>query len=133
MLVGEKQMNRGDVRQSTDDNESYCTPGWNGDWEVYRVGSGQPAPDFNTAGRRQPRRTCSARRTPTGFNVVFCDGSVRFIRYSVSATTWSRACTRNDNQVVNPATCENSARCAVREEDNRRYRHRAAAAARAVR
>ena len=82
---GEKQMNRAAFGQSTDDNESYCTPGWNGDWEVYRVGSGQPAPDFNQPGSPdRPRRTCSARRTPTGFNAVFCDGSVRFIRYSVN-------------------------------------------------
>ena len=102
VLIGEKQMNRAAFGQSTDDNESYCTPGWNGDWEVYRVGSGQPAPDFNQPGSPvpAPTRVFGAAHV-TGFAAVFCDGSVRFIRYSVNPTTWSRACTRSDNQVLN--------------------------------
>jgi prepilin-type N-terminal cleavage/methylation domain-containing protein/prepilin-type processing-associated H-X9-DG protein len=102
VLLGEKQMNRGAFGQSTDDNESYCTPGWNGDWEVYRVGSGQPAPDFNQSGSPVPAPTHAfGSAHASGFNAVFCDGSVRFIRYSVNGSTWSRACTRNDNQTLN--------------------------------
>ena len=102
VLLAEKQMNRGAFGESADDNESYCTPGWNADWEVYRVGSGQPAPDFSQPGSPPPAPThvFGAAHT-SGFNAVFCDGSVRFIRYSVRGTTWSRACIRNDNQVLN--------------------------------
>ena len=39
---------------------------------------------------------------PTGFNCVFCDGAVRFIRYAVAPDVWTRACVRNDNQVFSP-------------------------------
>jgi len=100
VLVGEKQLNRAAFGTSTDDNESFCTPGWNGDWEVYRIGSVQPAVDFS-----QPGSTASQNRFGSAhagvFGAAFCDGSVRFIRYSVSLTTWTRACIRDDNQVVN--------------------------------
>jgi len=84
--------------QSIDDNESYCTPGWNGDWEAYRWGAGQPARDVNVPGDATPLHAFGSAHA-TGFNCVFCDGSVRFIRYSVGLTTWTRACVRNDNQV----------------------------------
>src|SRR5262245_9072808 len=39
VLVGEKRLNASALGQSADDDESYCTAGWNGDWEVYRIGS----------------------------------------------------------------------------------------------
>jgi prepilin-type N-terminal cleavage/methylation domain-containing protein len=100
VLLGEKQMNRAMFGQSTDDNESYCTPGWNGDWEVYRWGAALPAPDFNTAGDSDPSHLFGSAHT-AGFTCVFADGSVRFVRYSVGATTWRRACVRNDSQAYN--------------------------------
>lgn len=101
VLVGEKQMNRDAFGESADDNEAYCTPGWNGDWEVYRIGSDQPAPDYSAPGWTPPTHVFGSAHV-SGFYTVFCDGSVRFIRYSVSATTWTRACVRNDNQALNP-------------------------------
>ncbi|AMV29779.1 Type II secretion system protein G precursor [Gemmata sp. SH-PL17] len=102
VLVGEKQMNTAAFGVSRDDNESYCTPGWNGDWEVYRWGAAAPAPDF-----KNPNDTSTAVQVfgsahPNGFNVAFCDGSVRCIRYTVNLTIWTRACVRNDNQSVSP-------------------------------
>jgi prepilin-type processing-associated H-X9-DG protein len=100
VLVGEKQMNRATFGQSTDDNESYCTSGWNGDYEVYRSGSDVPAHDVNKPCDLTPTHAFGASHA-SGCNVAFCDGSVRFIKYSVSATLWTRACIRNDNQVLN--------------------------------
>ncbi|MBM3980924.1 MAG: DUF1559 domain-containing protein [Planctomycetes bacterium] len=100
VLVAEKRMNRLAFGTSTDDNEAYCTPGWNGDWEVYRVGTHQPAQDFGTAGSTTPTQGFGSAHA-TGFGAVFCDGSVRYLRYSVNLTTWTRACVRNDNQPLN--------------------------------
>jgi prepilin-type N-terminal cleavage/methylation domain-containing protein len=102
VLAGEKQLNRATFGTSADDNESYCTPGWTGDWEVYRGGGARPAADVTEPGEYAPRdRFGSAHRG--GFAVVFCDGSVRVVRYSVDPTTWARACVRNDNQAFNAA------------------------------
>jgi prepilin-type processing-associated H-X9-DG protein len=98
VMVGEKQLNRAMFGQSTDDNESYCTPGWNGDWEVYRWGAFGPAPDFSLPGDTSPSHVFGSSHAG-GFTCVFADGSVRFIRYSVNAITWRRACVRDDNQV----------------------------------
>lgn len=99
VLVGEKQMNRAAFGHSTDDNESYCTPGWNGDWEVYRRGHLGPAPDFNTPGSTTPSQLFGSAH-PSGFTCTFADGSVRYVRFSVNAATWRRLCVRNDNQPV---------------------------------
>lgn len=100
VMVGEKQLNLLMLGQTTDDNEPYTRPGWNGDWEVYRVGKGSTAPegDFRLAGDTRPSHQFGSSH-PNGFNVVFADGSVRHVRYSVNAQTWQRACVRNDGQV----------------------------------
>jgi prepilin-type processing-associated H-X9-DG protein/prepilin-type N-terminal cleavage/methylation domain-containing protein len=95
VLVAEKRLNAAALGAARDDDESYCTPGWD-DWEVYR-GAGQPAPDFHAPGHLQPSREFGSAHS-TGFNVAFCDGSVRHIRYCVDPTTWTRACVRNDKQ-----------------------------------
>jgi len=100
VMIGEKQLNRAAFGTSIDDNESYATPGWNGDWEVYRRGAAAPAPDTNMPRVTTPSQVFGSAH-PNGFGCVFADGSVRFIRYSVSVTTWQRACVRNDNQVYN--------------------------------
>lgn len=101
VLLGGKQLNRAAFGASADDNASYCTPGWNGDWEVYRWGAAPPAPDRNLPGDVSASRVFGSAHAG-GFTCAFGDGSVRFIRYSVSATTWERICVRNDNQTPNP-------------------------------
>jgi prepilin-type processing-associated H-X9-DG protein len=99
VLLGEKQLNRAMLGLSADDNEPYATPGWNDDWDVYRWGAEPPAAD-----RMQPNSLEGSRvfgsAHPHGFNVAWADGSVRFLRYSVSATIWRQACVRNDLQTV---------------------------------
>jgi len=98
VLLGEKRMNAAAFGLSADDDESYCTPGWTGDWEVYRWGAAPPAGDVSVPGDTAPRQVFGSAH-PTGVNTVFCDGAVRFIRYAVSPDVWTRACVRNDNQV----------------------------------
>ncbi len=100
VMLGEKQLNPAMFGQSIDDNESYCTPGWNGDWEVYRWGAAVPAPDMSVPGDITPSYVFGSAHT-VGFTCAFADGSVRFLRYSVSATTWRRVCVRNDHLVFN--------------------------------
>jgi prepilin-type N-terminal cleavage/methylation domain-containing protein/prepilin-type processing-associated H-X9-DG protein len=96
-MVGEKRLNPAMFGQSIDDNESYCTPGWNGDWEVYRAALAAPDGDCAIPGDPLPSHNFGSSH-PGVFNVVFCDGSVRTVRFSVSLITWQRACVRNDNQ-----------------------------------
>ena len=100
VLFAEKQLNRAMFGSSYDDNESYCTPGWNGDWEVYRWGLATPAADRNVSGDLTPSHAFGSAHT-TGLNVAFCDGSVRFIRYGLEGIVWQRLCIRNDGQVLN--------------------------------
>ena len=100
VMLGEKQLNRASFGTSTDDNESYCTPGWNDDWEVYRWGAALPAPDVNRPGDRSASHVFGSAHT-AGFACTFADGSVHFVRYSVTPLTWRRACVRNDSQTMN--------------------------------
>ena len=100
VMVGEKQLNRAMFGRTTDDNESYCTPGWNGDWEVYRWGASSPAADTNSPSVTAASRAFGSAHA-AGFGCVFADGSVRFIRYTVTPITWRRVCVRNDSQVYN--------------------------------
>ena len=103
VMVGEKQLNLLMFGQSTDDNEPYTRPGWNGDWEVYRVGTGGASPerDCHLAGDAAPSHRFGSSHS-SGFNVVFGDGSVRHVRFGVNATVWQRACVRNDGLVYSP-------------------------------
>jgi hypothetical protein len=93
-MVAEKRLNEAMFGRTHDDNEAYCTAGWN-DWEVYRWGAEPPAPDYNLEGSADPSRVFGSAH-PTGFNCVFGDGTVRFIPYSVNPDTWRRACVRDD-------------------------------------
>ncbi len=98
VLFGEKRLNRAAFGRSSDDDESYGTPGWNGDGEVCRWGLSAPARDRDEPDSLAPSDNFGSAHTD-GSNVAFCDGTVRFVRYGIDAATWQRLCVRNDGQV----------------------------------
>jgi len=94
ILVGEKHLPQGGYGGGWGgDNEGYSC-GW--DWDIYRVGNNQPAPDSDTW---DTDNFGSAH--PSSFNVVFADRSVRSVKYSVDITVFRYACMRNDGQSYN--------------------------------
>jgi prepilin-type N-terminal cleavage/methylation domain-containing protein/prepilin-type processing-associated H-X9-DG protein len=96
VLAGEKRLNAARLGVNPDDDESYANPGWAGDWEAYRLADPPPAPDYSDPADTAPRPGFGSSH-PGTFNAVFCDGSVRSIRYGVSPEVWLRVCVRNDN------------------------------------
>jgi prepilin-type N-terminal cleavage/methylation domain-containing protein len=82
------------------DNEGWCN-GWDND-SVCVSSSAPGAPELPT-----PDSTMGP---PCGFNFgsahaegfqgVFCDGSVHFLRYDINPATWVSLCSRNDGKVV---------------------------------
>jgi prepilin-type N-terminal cleavage/methylation domain-containing protein/prepilin-type processing-associated H-X9-DG protein len=99
VMVAEKQLNVLRMGTATDDNEPYNRAGWNGDFDVYRIGLNPPALDYRNTSTSSNQIFGSSH--PGGFNVLFCDGSVRAVRYSVSQPTWAAACGRDDNIAYN--------------------------------
>ena len=96
LLVGEKRLNVARLGSfQHDDNEGWAS-GW--DWDAIRWGNEQPAPDH----RDGSIIGCSGFGSshPSGFNAVFCDGSVRMIAYGMDYEAFRRACIRNDGQVI---------------------------------
>jgi prepilin-type N-terminal cleavage/methylation domain-containing protein/prepilin-type processing-associated H-X9-DG protein len=105
LLAGDKRLNLTFLGQlQSDDNEGY-SDGW--DHDVMRFTGtaaadgdtiAPPLPDyFAPTGNGQQRFGSSH---PAGFNVVFCDGSVRFLQYSINPITFSQLGTRDDGQVI---------------------------------
>jgi prepilin-type N-terminal cleavage/methylation domain-containing protein len=98
VLAGEKRMNKAAFGVSYDDNEAFCTAGWNGDYELYRTAASQPAPDFIGSATDTTAQTNFGSSHASVFTAVFCDGSVRSVRHGIDLTTWKAACTRNGNE-----------------------------------
>jgi prepilin-type N-terminal cleavage/methylation domain-containing protein/prepilin-type processing-associated H-X9-DG protein len=97
LLVGEKRLNLTDLgKNQPDDNEGY-TAGW--DEDVIRSTAQPPAPDFRGSSWDKARRFGSSH--PNGINVVFADGSVRSVKFSVAQSVFSAVGGRNDGLVVN--------------------------------
>jgi len=98
ILIGEKLLASKYLGQyQGDDNEGY-TSGW--DHDVIRRTDRQPMPDSyaNTGPGWGEERFGSAHSG--GVMYVLCDGSVRFVGFSVSATTFANLGQRNDGQVL---------------------------------
>ncbi|MFO0870399.1 MAG: DUF1559 domain-containing protein [Pirellulales bacterium] len=90
-ILGEKRMDVSLINQyQGDDNEGY-TSGW--DHDVIRLTSLQPRKDWRQGGWGEQRFGASH---PGGFNVVFLDGSVRMISYTIDLTTFNNLGIRDD-------------------------------------
>jgi prepilin-type processing-associated H-X9-DG protein len=99
LLVGEKQMNTARYGVNPDDDQPYAIAGWNGDWEVYRTALVGPAADLHDPADDAARRAFGSSH-PGVFNVAFCDGAVRTLRYDINLTTWQLVCVRNDQDAA---------------------------------
>jgi hypothetical protein len=101
MLVGEKRMNARYVTTQTgpDDNDGYVG-GMQDD--VVRWGAFQPAPDYFLPplvwAQLNPRIWQFGSAHSAGFQAVFADGSVHFIRFNVDLPIFKRACMRKDGE-----------------------------------
>ncbi len=100
LMAGEKQCHPTVLGKSGGDNEVWNNSGWDQDHE--RFGSVLPQPDDqhpnSSAATFWSERFGGSH--PGGFTAVMCDGSVRFIKYSVDSTNWLNICLINDGQVI---------------------------------
>ena len=101
VLVAEKRLNVAAFGLTGDDTEGYVTAGWNGDYEVYRLGTNPPEADPNRPGDTASHHMFGSSH-PGVLNAAFADGSIRPIRFSVAKATWQSACVRNDGKPYNP-------------------------------
>lgn len=96
-VVGEKRMDRRNLgNYQWDDNEGY-TSGW--DEDTMRFSDRQPLKDSNHGIPTGDWRFGSAHSA--GFQVVFADGSTRFISYTIDLATFDRLGMRSDGHAVN--------------------------------
>jgi prepilin-type N-terminal cleavage/methylation domain-containing protein len=96
VLVAEKHLNLARLGSTGDDNEPYSRPGMNGEHEVYRLALEVPQPDRRVAGNDDDKSFFGSSHTSI-FYALFCDGSVRPVRYSVTLSVWQAACIKDDN------------------------------------
>ncbi len=93
LLLSEKRMNLSKMgTMQANDNEGY-TCGWNHD--TVRHTNWDPRPDFQHPSNYDDRFGSSH---PGGLNVLLCDGSVRFVQYSVDLEQWKRLGHRQDRR-----------------------------------
>ena len=97
-MVGDKRLNLARLGQEqADDNEGY-TCGWNED--TVRLTSQRPAADFIGDPSLYGGRLFGSSH-PERFNMVFADGAVRGMAYSISQPTFQALGDIADGQVVN--------------------------------
>jgi prepilin-type N-terminal cleavage/methylation domain-containing protein len=99
-VIGEKRMDRRNLgNYQSDDNEGYSS-GW--DHDVMRrvtSTSHRPLKDSNNGAGWGEERFGSSH--PGGFQVVFGDGAVRFISFTIDPLTFQRLSVKDDGNVVN--------------------------------
>jgi prepilin-type processing-associated H-X9-DG protein len=96
LLLGEKRMNLGFLkRMFTDDNEGY-TSGL--DHDVMRSTNREPLSDFTDGNSSLYGDNRFGSSHPGGFNGALCDGSVRFIPYSIKLEVFKRLGCRQDGE-----------------------------------
>jgi prepilin-type N-terminal cleavage/methylation domain-containing protein/prepilin-type processing-associated H-X9-DG protein len=94
LLMGEKNLDPAQLGKAQTDDDQGFTAGW--DWDEVRWGIGQPLQD--KPGVHYSQYFGSAH--PHGFNALFCDGSVRTVRYNVSLAVLKALSSRNDGQAI---------------------------------
>jgi prepilin-type N-terminal cleavage/methylation domain-containing protein/prepilin-type processing-associated H-X9-DG protein len=107
LLVGEKRLRPENLGRPQPHDDQGFTSGWDRDEVCW--GNQPPAPDRR--GEDGWYQFGSAH--PSGFNAVFCDGSVRIIRYNIQSNNnttgtaplgvWQRICKRDDGLAVDDA------------------------------
>jgi type II secretory pathway pseudopilin PulG len=96
LLLGDKRMDLTGLNDyQNDDNEGY-TSGWDADVIRPTNPTHMPAPDWRSGSNSGEEKFGSSH--PGGLMAAFADGSIRFIRYGVDATTWQRLGQRADGQ-----------------------------------
>jgi hypothetical protein len=96
MLVGEKRMDKQNLNNyQSDDNEGYSS-GW--DHDVVRRTQIEPRPDTNNGSGWGEERFGGSH--PGGFQAAACDGSVRFISYTIDLATFQRYGERADGNAI---------------------------------
>jgi prepilin-type N-terminal cleavage/methylation domain-containing protein len=96
ILAGDKRLNLAYLGQyQGDDNEGYSS-GW--DHDTIRYTNQIPLPDYTASGGDGAQRFGSSHTN--GFMVVLCDGSVRFISYTIPQATFAALGSINGGEVV---------------------------------
>lgn len=96
LLIGEKRMNRTFLRSmQSDDNEGYTS---GVDHDVMRSTSRVPLADFNDPSSSVYGDNRFGSSHPGGFNAALCDGSVRFLPYTVQLDVFRRLGCRQDGE-----------------------------------
>ena len=99
LLAGDKRLNLAFLGQfQSDDNEGY-TDGWDHDVERYTDTGHPPQPDYVGTGGGDGGQLFGSSHTG-GFEAALCDGSVRFISYSITPTTFQSLGTINGGEVL---------------------------------
>jgi prepilin-type N-terminal cleavage/methylation domain-containing protein/prepilin-type processing-associated H-X9-DG protein len=95
LMVGEKRMNLSDLGQKQDDDNDGYAAGWSSD--TVRSTDRAPAPDHHEGGSGHRRFGSSH---PGRFNVLFADGSVRTIPYSIDPAVFAYLGHKGDGQAI---------------------------------
>lgn len=100
IMVGEKQCHPTVLGSSGGDNEPWQNSGWDQD----HVRFGEAVPESDDKHPNSKAATFWSVRFggshPGGFTAAMADGSVKFIRYTITPANWMNTCLINDGQVI---------------------------------